>query len=195
MTRRLNVLVLVMALAGCSSRASNPGADAGADAVAPGADASNPAGYRFEPEGAPGTSAAVFLRAEKAVSAGGALWLEVVAQKIGSLQGVAFRLTFDPGALEVLETEAGQAWQLSSTQNVHRFKVRPEGELWAGLGHVGTGSLSAVSPVTLARVKVRPKGAAPIKIGFRAKHNLVLDTDGTAVETRWLGGELRPVTE
>ena len=119
----------------------------------------------------------------------------MVAQKIGSLQGVAFRLTFDPGALEVLETEAGQAWQLSSTQNVHRFKVRPEGELWAGLGHVGTGSLSAVSPVTLARVKVRPKGAAPIKIGFRAKHNLVLDTDGTAVETRWLGGELRPVTE
>ena len=206
--------VLALFFAGCVTPPDRVGSDAGAGDAATGegraADSAGPAALRFEANVDPGGGPAVFLRAvERDAVVGDTFWLEVVAHRVPGLQGVAFRLVFDPGALEVRETVAADVWRRGPGQTVHRFKVRPDGELWAGLGHVGRRSFPATRPVALARVKLHLKAgaakspgagsgppgatAAALSIGFRPGHNLVLGADGGRVGVRWSGGVLRPV--
>lgn len=175
-----------LALPACGSRASNP-SDAGPDGAP---DAGQPGAWSFV-SGDDGSSPAVVLQADGAPR-GGEVWLKVVARGVPSLQGVAFRLSFDPQRVQVLESEEGDVWALSSVKHVARFATRKEGELWAGLGHLGQGSLVAQSETTLARVKVAVKGGGEATIGFRAGHNMVLTTQGAALKSAWLGGRLSP---
>lgn len=179
------VLLIGVAVAGCGSRASAP-SDAGAD----GAPDASPTAWSFVSDD-DGSSPAVVLQADGALQ-GGEVWLKVVARGVPSLQGVAFRLSFDPQRVQVLESEEGDVWALSSVKHVARFATRKEGELWAGLGHVGQGSLVAQSETTLARVKVAVKGGGEATVGFRAGHNMVLTTQGTSLKSAWLGGKLSP---
>jgi hypothetical protein len=198
--RAINLMAILAALAlalssGCTSRASDT-ADAGPDGqIQPdaGPDAQVVTAWDFHSDDDGTASPAVVLTAEKAQ--GGEVWLDVQVRGLTSLHGLAFRLRFDPKQVEVLASEAGQVWQLSSVNTVNKFAVRDDGELWAGIAHMGDHGLVAQSETQVARVKLKLKGSAPIKVGFRDHHNLILDHKGQRVEADWLGGSFKPAAQ
>lgn len=173
-------------LGGCGDDADDQTAspDAGTSDSQMSADSENvtPVNLTFSSEDDGSASPAVALRLD--TIKGDQAWLEVVGRGISQLQGLAFRLTYDPDALQVDQTEAGPGWPASTS--VARFAARPEGELWAGIGHKGKGSLNAQDTVVLARLKV--KLLANGALAFRDLHNMVLDPEGQAVKVSWLGG-------
>jgi len=197
MRRRLpigSIMLSIMLAWGCGSR---PGSaeDSQPPDGGPVADGPQPSSWRFVPEDDGSASPAVVLRQSDGTTGSGVsdVWIDVVVRGVASLQGVAFRLAFDPQQVKVAASEEGQVWQQSSVKHVARFAVRTEGELWAGLGHVGSGGLAAPgSGVTVARVRLTPVGSGTIPIMFRKHHNIVLDAKGTAVKVEWLGGQLEP---
>jgi len=195
--RAITVMGIIATLAlglssGCSSRASDS-PDAGPDGqILPdaGPDGQVVTAWSYTSDDDGTASPAVVLDAEEGT--GGEVWLDVLVRGVSSLHGLAFRLRFDPKQVEVLSSEAGQVWQLSAVQSTHKFAVRPEGELWAGLAHMGDHGMAAQSATQVARVKLKLKGNGPIKVGFRDHHNLILDHQGQRVEADWLGGSFKP---
>jgi len=175
---------LPLLAAGCGSRVAS--SDSGLPDAGSSSDTRLPTGpWSFNPEDGGGASPAVALKPDPA---GGAGALLVVARGVPKLQGVAFRLSFDPKQVAVSRHEAGGSWYGSGKDLVSRFKVRPEGELWAGVGYSGSFSLAAESEVTLARLEVTLSGSTPAKLAFRVGRNLVIDPDGAKVKVSWLGG-------
>jgi len=190
--RWLAAAALLLALgAGCESSSGQP-ADAGTDG--PGtSDSTLPSAWTFTAAYDGQTTPAVALKADAADK--GQVWLEVWARGVSSLQGVAFRLSFEPQQLQVLKGEAAPVWSEGSAKLASKFAARPEGELWAGVGHVGSRGVAATEMTLVARVQLQLKGSTPIKIDFRAHHNILLDPKGQAVKAEWFGGEFKPVTK
>jgi len=149
-----------------------------------------PAGpWTFVPDAASG-AAAVSLKLETVL--GDRASLLVVARGVPALQGIAFRLAFDPARLTVSKTEQSPAWTAGSWfPTVARFAPRASGELWAGLGYVGSHALDASHEVTLARLEVDLTGNDPIPLGFRPSRNLVTDPANSPVPVGWVGGTFK----
>jgi hypothetical protein len=114
--------------------------------------------------------------------------LLVIGRGLTPLQGVAFRLSFPTQQVTVTSSAAGAAWSGTGFQVLSRFASRPEGELWAGIGNQGAHGLSASGDLELARLVLDLSGQAPIKLGFREHHNLVIDPKLQKLTVTWLGG-------
>jgi len=113
--------------------------------------------------------------------------LLVIGRGLPAIQGVALRLVFDPGRLQIVGYGLGKAWD--GRYPAVAFQARAEGELWAGIGlHGRQGGLSLAGEVVLARIMVALSGDAPPEIGFRDFHNLVIDPQAVPVALEWLGG-------
>jgi len=183
-------LLLAVSLAACGSRGPT---DQVADGGAPGGDGSSASSccWSFEAETAGGPSVGLDL----ASIDGDRATIRVVARGVASLQGVAFRLRYDPTQLAVERALPGKAWGLSSVKSVSRFTAhRKQGELWAGVGHLGRGGLPASAEVELATVQVRllvSGGKVPVR--FAPFHGLVMDPDGRTVKVTWRNGLLKKV--
>jgi hypothetical protein len=177
--------------AGCGSSRTTPAADAGGDAVL-GSDATGPTTWSFSAEDDGSALKAASLELDGI--SGDEAWLKVTVRGVSKLQGIAFRLKFDPQAVSVEESEIGPAWATSDFPDdvVSRFATRSEGELWAGIGFEGLLGLPASKEQVVARVKVKLSGSKPLQVAFRPHHNLVLDTKGQGVEVKWLGGTFQP---
>ena len=191
LTRRVAGLAVLLALVGlgCSGTPS-AGADAGAghDGLGSGSDGGGGSGawvFVREDNGQETSAVALELEGVK----GDEATLKVVARGLSELHSVAFRLVFDPKAVTVTRQELGAVWGGAQGRMISRFAVRPEGELWAGIGHVGKGAVRANAAASVARVTVKLSGAGPIELGFRAKHNAALAPAlGTTYKPVWLGG-------
>lgn len=186
-TSRLNLaliaalLTLSLLAAACGDRNSAATTDAGADTgVQP--DATPAGAWTFKADD-DGSAPGVALQLDTVQ--GETAWLKVVTRGAPTLQGVAFRLTHDPKQVSVLKSEAGTVWGSTA---VSKFTARDDGELWAGVGHVGVKALDASKETVVARVQLKLSGSGPIKVGFRPHHNLCLGTDGKSIKATWLGG-------
>jgi hypothetical protein len=189
------VLSTVLIAAGCGSSRTAPGADAGGDAVV-GSDAvTGPITWSFSPEDDGSAPKAASLTLDGI--AGDEAWLEVTVRGVPKLQGIAFRLKFDPQAVSVEEHEIGPAWASSDFPDdvISRFATRSGGELWAGIGFKGLLGLPASEEQVVARVKVKLAGGKPLEVAFRPHHNLVLDSKGQGVKVEWLGGTFEPISK
>lgn len=114
--------------------------------------------------------------------------LKLTAVGIPELGGLAFRLVFDPRAVEIAGTEVSSSWP-SPTERVEKLTTRPEGELWAGISHLGRKAMDARAPTVLARIKVRLRGTGTIELGFRPMRNLALSpASPEPLPVTWLGG-------
>jgi hypothetical protein len=175
-------LLTLTLVAACGDRNTPAVPDAGADTgVQP--DTTTAAAWTFSADD-DGTTPGVALQAD--TIQGDSAWLKVVVRGVPTLQGVAFRLTHDPKQATVTTSGAGTVW--GSAGVVSKFAARDDGELWAGVGHVGTKALDASKDTVVARVQLKLSGSGPIKVGFRPHHNLCLGTDGKSITATWLGG-------
>lgn len=174
---------LILLASACGDRTS-PALDAGGGDAGVQPDATSGLIWSFKADDDGSAAPAVALR--QGSITGDSAWLEVVARGAPKLQGVAFRLQYDPKQLAVTKSEAGSAW--GTAKIASSFAARSEGELWAGVGHVGVKALDAFKDVVVARVQVKLSGSGPIKLTFREYHNLCLDTDGKAIAGKWLAG-------
>lgn len=202
----LRTMLLTMAVLGgaCSSRATNVSGDQGpaGDGGGPRADLGPssdttplkpPSGWRFTSGDDGSALAAVSLRqADDGAPVGDTVTLEVLVRGVSQLQGVAFRLLFDPERVEVVSSEASELW---TTPFVAKFAPRAEGQLWAGIGNVGRRGRPASEPTVVARVTLRVKGAAAVALplALPAHRGQVVDAMGSAVDVTWIGGQLVPV--
>lgn len=192
MRRSIHVISfsLLLALGGCGDNGGTDDARSG-DGAAEDAGPGTAQSWTFSAEDVGDVSPAILLRAESIEQ--GLATLSLVGRGIDKLQGLAFRLTFDPQAITVVTSKPGSIWPADNI--VHRFKSRAEGELWAGIAHKGPRSLAATTDEVLAEVTLELGGIDPQEISFRPRHNLVLDPEGRAVTVQWLGGTFNPLTE
>ncbi|MCS3711278.1 FG-GAP-like repeat-containing protein [Salinibacter ruber] len=99
------------------------------------------------------TGGKIVLQREEA--SGDAFWVEIRAQEVESLAGVATELTYDPAALSVETVEAGTRM---GEDPLLQFNADEEaGTLGLGVSRKGKTTSKAAGPV--ARVKVRPEGS------------------------------------
>ncbi|MFH1132722.1 MAG: hypothetical protein V1754_15410 [Pseudomonadota bacterium] len=181
------ILVAFILVTGCGGRNVDVGTDAGSG------DANQPmiSDWEFEPDDKGEGSPAITLKLEKIEGTQAQLGIE--GRGLPRLQGLAFRLVFGPnGKSEVIETKPGINWLTGGTKFVSKFSLRPEGELWGGIGHEGSYGMDATTPTVLATVTLKLNSSKPVEISFRPKHNLVLDPDGKQIEVLWLGGRFVP---
>jgi hypothetical protein len=101
------------------------------------------------------------------------------------VQGVAFRLGFDRERIGVEHFQVGPKWPADV---VAKFAVQPNGELWAGVGHIGAKTIAAQSQLVVARVEITLRGNEPAVLSFLAPHCQVLTATNKPAETSWLGG-------
>lgn len=185
-SRLLSVLLLSLAAAACSSRATQP-TDASVErrrSDGPTLPVDGPplvSDWKFTAEDS-GKSPAVVLQVE--TLDGDQATLLVVGRGLTPLQGVAFRLTYPPQQVTVQSSAVGAAW----SGPLARFATRAEGELWAGIGNKGAHGISTSGDLELARVVLKLSGTTPIKVGFRPYRNVVLDPKPQRVTATWLGG-------
>jgi len=187
-------LVTVLLASGCTSRL--PGGQTGEDGGVTGdaadsttkPDAQRPLGeWRFVSDDEGGAAEAVALRA-KSID-GNSATIEVTLRGVPQLQGVAFRLGFPAERVTVKDHERSPAW---SDPNVAEFAVRPEGEIWGGIGHVGAWGISAERELVVATLQLELSGSEPIDLAFDAPRAMVLSAeDGRPVEMTWLGGRFQ----
>lgn len=101
------------------------------------------------------TGGKIVLQREEA--SGDAFWVEIRAQEVESLAGVATELTYDPAALSVETVEAGMRM---GENPLLQFNADEEaGTLGLGVSRKGQTTSKAAGPV--ARVKVRTKEDQP----------------------------------
>jgi hypothetical protein len=197
MRARIHCLVLatsLLSLWGCDSRSISLAADSGPgrpDVGGAGDGGGGPTVWRFFAEDDGGAPQAVALKLDSL--AGDQATLNVVLRGVDALQGVAFRVRFDPQQVQVTKTEVGSAWTASGAEVVSRLVTQPEGEVWAGIGHAGSHGFSAAQEVVVARLQVKLQGGSKSPLSFRPQHNLVLDPEAQPVAVSWLGGEFRRV--
>jgi hypothetical protein len=124
---------------------------------------------------------------------GNRAWLRLVLQGVPELQGIAFRLRFQPDRLEVKRSEQGPGWSAGSGwfPTAARFASRPGGERWGGIGFIGAHALDATGKMVLARLEVELTGADPIPLSFPPRRNLVIDQHNNPVQVGWRGGTFR----
>ena len=185
------LLVLVIALGGCGDRAT--GTDSGAPDAGPRPDTLQPpptGPWGFAPEDDGSASPAIAIRPDPAGTGPGSLIL--VARGVPKLQGIAFRLRFDAKAIKAVKQEVSASWYGSGKDLVSKIAVRPDGEIWAGIGYSGSHGLDATGEVTLAKLAFEPgSGAGPLPLSFRPGRNLVIDPNASKVALSWLGGSFR----
>lgn len=197
-TALLSVFVAALLFIGCSSSNSqSPGSgsdsrvgDGGRnerDGTSFSSDTQSASDWNFIAQDDGKTSPAAYLSLESCE--GNNAWLQVVVRGVSQLQGIAFRLKYDPQQLEVLDHQQGDAWTIGTwVPTASNFAVKKEGELWAGIGFQGTHGFTATSDTVVARVQLALKGNEPIAVNFRDYHNLIIDPQATAVKVAWMGG-------
>jgi hypothetical protein len=180
-----------LASTGCSSDPA-PAADTGvaADGTDAG-EAGSSTGFTFVPKDTGKETVAVALKLDSQDATG--YQLKVVVRGVSTLQGVAFRLSFDPQHVQIVKSKESSAWAAASTSTIAKFATRTsEGELWGGVGFLGVVGMDATSETTVAYVRVAPSGASATSLSFRESHNVVLLTSGTSASPTWLGGTFEP---
>jgi hypothetical protein len=150
-----------------------------------GLDTPAPLHWTFVPDSDQGAPQAVWLQLESLQ--GDLATLQIVVKGVATLQGIAFRLSFDPQAIEIVQGERGQDWP-NQPASVSAFAIKPKGELWAGLGFKNHHGLDASAPTIVAKTMLRLRGPSPAALKFRAARNLLIDPKGQPIAVSWLGG-------
>lgn len=111
--------------------------------------------------------------------------VDVVVQGVPQIQAIAYRLRYDVARLQVAESYKSELW---SAPSVARFAPRADGELWAGIGHIGLHTVSAGEMVSVSRHLLKLDGADPIALDFIAHRGQLLGKDMQSVAAKWVGG-------
>jgi hypothetical protein len=121
------------------------------------------------------------------------LVLEVVAEDVSNLYGLAFRIQIDPEVLALDGLQASAAWS-SVPQAITKAELAPPrtivGVVTAKGAHAGIDADGQV----LATLSLARKTAAPTTIRFDAAPSAVVAADARKIAgVAWYGGALAPV--
>ncbi len=171
MTRWVVVVLAVLSLVGCSSDDDAPSKPKSALSFAADAAVKGPA---------------VSLRA-KSVSDTRVV-LELVAQDLTALYGLAYRLEYDPAVLRFAEQQRGPGFGALSTLEAAK-EPRP-GLMLGAVSGKGAQKAVAASGVVLAEVSFDVVKVGATRVDFVAGRNGVLDAAGKATGAGFSGGAL-----
>lgn len=121
------------------------------------------------------------------------LVLDVVAEDVSSLYGLAFRLRIDPDVLALEGLQASPAWS-SVPQSLTKAELAPPrtivGVVTAKGAHAGINADGKV----LATLSLSRKTAAPTTISFESAPSAAVAADARKIAgVSWYGGALAPV--
>lgn len=134
-------------------------------------------------------SAGASVRLEQKELTDTRLVLEIVADDVSDLYGLAFRLKLDPEVLGFEAMQPGTVWNGFT----HRLDKAALGSPSVVVGVVsGKGAQSglAADDQVLATLTLSRKTAAPTQIAFDAAPSALVAADGREIEVDWYGGAL-----
>ncbi len=139
----------------------------------------------------PPNGASVFLRERPHRVLPNRVDVDVVAHGVTSLHGVAFRLTWEPGALGFVRAEHGARWSKASLS----LATEPTpGQLlvaWAEKGESGLDA-SGRGEMVLGSISFESRTHNGTPLSFKAERCTLVDKKGAPVSVTWVGGNLRP---
>jgi hypothetical protein len=121
------------------------------------------------------------------------LVLDVVAEDVSSLYGLAFRLRIDPEVLALEALEASPAWS-SVPQSLAKAQLAPPRTIVGVVTAKGAHSGIDADGTVLATLSLTRKTAAPTAIAFDAVPSAAVAADARKIAgVSWYGGALAPV--
>jgi hypothetical protein len=129
----------------------------------------------------------VSLRGKSEPLAPNRLVVDVVARGARDLHGAAFRLTWDPSALDFAFASSGEAW---SKEALAIAKEGSPGQLAVVWSEKGERSIDATNETVIGRLVFDAKSRAGANLAFTMERSQLVDKKGVRVDAKWHGGTI-----
>jgi len=113
--------------------------------------------------------------------------LDVVARKVGEIQGVAFRLYWAPEHLAFVEAHASDVW---SKDSVRLAKEGVPGELVVVWAEKGNAHANVAEETVLGSIDFGPRTKEAVPVSFRSERSTIRDAKGTPIVVAWRGTQI-----